>query len=162
MAFTYTANRALVTYQTDGGIELMRRHVTSQVCAASITMSLEAARDLSIPELLCMLNEKLYSECNRLQYHPRSAGSIPSLEIEVSASGFPILTTVAATSYTLTGILQIKSLETRVQDVLRFIPSLRNLLQPVNRLPSRVAQRCLQDDAAVDTRLIVPLTHVCR
>ena len=66
----------------------------------------------------------------------------------------------------VTGFLQIKSLETRVQDVLRFIPSLRNLLQPVNRLPpeilSRVAQRCLQDDAAVDTRLIVPLTHVCR
>ena len=65
----------------------MQRRVTSHVCVASTTMSLEAACDFSIPELLCMLNEKLYLECNRLQYHPLSAVSIPSLETEVSASG---------------------------------------------------------------------------
>ena len=49
-------------------------------------MSLEAARNLSIPELLRVLNDKLHSECNRLQeYHPPLAVSISFLETEVSA-----------------------------------------------------------------------------
>ena len=73
---------------------------------------------------------------------------------------------MAGRSYTITSILQIKGLEARAQDVLRLIPSLRNLLQPVNRLPpeilSRIAQCFLRDDAVVDARPIVPLTHVCR
>ena len=76
----------------------------------------------------------------------------------------PILKTVTAGSHTITGIPQIKRLETRAQDVLRFILSLQNLSQPVNRLPpeilSRIAQCSL--NAAVDARPIVPLTHVCR
>ena len=62
-------------------------------------------------------------------------------------------------------IPQIRSLETRARDVLKLIPSLRNLLQPVNRLPpeilSRVA-RYVPDKSARDTRSIIPLTHVCR
>ncbi|KAF9784621.1 hypothetical protein BJ322DRAFT_1109331 [Thelephora terrestris] len=106
-------------------------------------MSSDAARDLSIPELLCVLNEKLYLECNRLrEYRPPPAVSTASLETE------------------------IRSLETRAQEVLSLIPSLRNLLQPVNRLPpeilSRIAQCLLHDGTAVDTRPIIPLTHVCR
>jgi hypothetical protein len=64
------------------------------------------------------------------------------------------------------GTLQIRSLETRAQDVLRLIPSLRNLLQPVNRLPpeilSCIARSLLLKNNASDTRSIIPLTHVCR
>ena len=71
---------------------------------------------------------------------------------------------MTAGSHTITGIPQIKRLETRAQDVLRFILSLQNLSQPVNRLPpeilSRIAQYSL--NAAVDARPIVPLTHVRR
>jgi len=62
-------------------------------------------------------------------------------------------------------IPQIQNLETRARDVLKLIPSLRNLLQPVNRLPpeilSRVA-RYVPDKCARDTKSIIPLTHVCR
>ena len=48
-------------------------------------MSLEAARDLSIPELLRVLNEKLGFEHARLRkYHPPPAVSTASLEAEVS------------------------------------------------------------------------------
>ena len=124
-------------------------------------MSLEAARNLSIPELLCVLNEKLYLEYNMLQgSHPLSAVSTASLETEVSVSA------QAAGSYTPITALQLKSLETRAQDVLRLIPSLWNLFQPVTRLPpeilSRIAQCSLCDDAVVDARPIIPLTHVCR
>ena len=44
-----------------------------------------AARDLSIPELLCVLNEKLGFEHARLRkYHPPPAVSTASLEAEVS------------------------------------------------------------------------------
>ena len=56
-----------------------------RLCATPTTMSLEAARNISIPELLHALNEKLYSECNRLrEYRPPPAVSISSLETEVS------------------------------------------------------------------------------
>jgi len=48
-------------------------------------MSLEAACDLSIPELLRVLNEKLGLEHTRLRkYHPPPAVSTTSLEAEVS------------------------------------------------------------------------------
>ena len=64
------------------------------------------------------------------------------------------------------GILQINGLETRTQDVPSLVHSQWNLLQPVNRLPpevlSQIAQCFLCDDATVDTRSIVPLTHVCK
>ena len=48
-------------------------------------MSLDAARDLSIPDLLRVLNEKLGLECSRLQktYFP-PVSSAASLESEVS------------------------------------------------------------------------------
>jgi hypothetical protein len=73
---------------------------------------------------------------------------------------------MAAISSTLNGFLQIKNLETRAQDVRSLIPSLRNMLQPINRLPPkillRIPQCFLHMGVAVDTRPIVPLTHVCR
>ena len=48
-------------------------------------MSLEAARSLSVPELLRVLNEKLGLEHTRLRkYHPPAAVSTTSLEAEVS------------------------------------------------------------------------------
>ena len=52
----------------------------------SITvMSLEATRDLSIPDLLCLLNEKLGLECTRLQETPLPPlAATASLESEVS------------------------------------------------------------------------------
>ena len=52
-----------------------------------------------------------------------------------------------------------------MNQVLGFIPSLVNLLQPVNRLPpeifSRIA-RHIPDVDARDIRSIVPITHVCQ
>ena len=64
------------------------------------------------------------------------------------------------------GTLQIKSLETRAHDVLRLIPSLQNLLRPVNRLPpeilSYIARCVLHKNNVSNTRSIIPLTHVCR
>ena len=61
---------------------------------------------------------------------------------------------------------QLKSLETRARDVLKLIPSLQNLLRPVNRLPPEVLShitRCLlQRNNAPDTRQVIPLTQVCR
>ena len=60
--------------------------------------------------------------------------------------------------------LQIESLETRAHDTLRFISSLRNTFQPVNRLPpeiiSHIAKYILRDFS--DAYPIIPLTHVCR
>ena len=61
--------------------------------------------------------------------------------------------------------LQIKSLETNVQDVLRFIPYLRNMMQPANRLPPEILSqiaRDVPDGSDEDARSIIPLTHVCR
>ena len=64
------------------------------------------------------------------------------------------------------GTLQIKSLETRARYVLRLIPSLQNLLRPVNRLPPEILShitRCLlQVNNAPDTRHVISLTQVCR
>jgi len=61
--------------------------------------------------------------------------------------------------------LQLKTLETGARGILEILPFLRNILQPVNRLPpeilSRVA-RCSLDEDARDASSIVPLTHVCR
>jgi len=61
--------------------------------------------------------------------------------------------------------LQLNTLEARAREILEFLPSLRNILQPVNRLPpeilSRIARYSLDEDVR-DARSIVPLTHVCR
>ena len=51
--------------------------------------------------------------------------------------------------------------------MLRFIPSLRNLLQPVNRLPPEILSLIAQDvvegySNCKDASQMVPLTHVCR
>ena len=46
-----------------------------------------------------------------------------------------------------------------------FIPSLRNALQSVNRLPPEILSRIARgvpDNCAQDARPIIPLTHVCR
>ena len=63
---------------------------------------------------------------------------------------------------------QIASLEASARDVLNFIPFLRNMLQPVNRLPpmilSHIAKHVLWANKYPDedARQIIPLTHVCR
>jgi len=50
-------------------------------------MPLEAARDLSIPDLLRVLNEKLCLECTRLQEAPLPPASVESeVRIPVSLS----------------------------------------------------------------------------
>ncbi|KAF9777648.1 hypothetical protein BJ322DRAFT_568159 [Thelephora terrestris] len=62
-------------------------------------------------------------------------------------------------------IPQIDSLEATAQDVLRVIPSLRNPLQPVNRMPPEILShvaRYLIEDEDDDAISIVPLTQVCR
>ena len=46
---------------------------------------METGRDLSIPDLLRLLNEKLGLECTRLQETPLPPVSTASLESEVSA-----------------------------------------------------------------------------
>ncbi|KAF9649543.1 hypothetical protein BDM02DRAFT_3186179 [Thelephora ganbajun] len=104
-------------------------------------MSLEAAQELSIPELLRVLGEKLWIESSRLR-------------------GILLSPPFSATSLEL----EIESLEARAHDILKLLPSLRNKLPPVNSLPpeiiSCVARCALEDD--IDTRSIVPLTHVCQ
>ena len=121
-------------------------------------MSLEAARNLSIHDLLRVLAEKLGLECTRVQQIPLlPVGSAASLASEVSV---PWQISVLWLQ-NLTTNIQIKNLETGARDVLRFIPSLRNMLQPVNRLPPEI----IADIAryrSVDARWVVPLTHVCR
>ena len=60
--------------------------------------------------------------------------------------------------------IQIESLEARAHDVLKFIPSLRNMLRPANRLPPEILSCIVQNfsDHAKDAATIIPLTHVCR
>jgi len=129
-------------------------------------MSLEAARDLSIPELLRVLNEKLGLEHTMLRKCHPPAVSTTSLEVEVSAPSSAHPQRTWRRDLATNGTLQIKSLETRAHDVLRLIPSLQNLLRPVNRLPPEILShitRCLlQKNNASNTRSVIPLTHVCR
>lgn len=70
------------------GVAESRRHpVLGHVAhlLETATMSLDAARNLSIPDLLRVLNEKLGLECSRLQNTPLPpASSTASLESEVS------------------------------------------------------------------------------
>ena len=63
--------------------------------------------------------------------------------------------------------MQIECLETKARDVLRSILSLRNTLQPVNRLPSEILSHIARHVHALDwinrgARPIFTLTHVCR
>ncbi|KAF9777650.1 hypothetical protein BJ322DRAFT_1131875, partial [Thelephora terrestris] len=105
-------------------------------------MSREVAHGLSISDLLSVLNEKLGLECSKL----RDLSLPPTFSASSLAS-------------------EIDSLEATAQDVLRVIPSLRNLLRPVNRMPPEILShvaRYLIDDLSVDPISIVPLTHVCR
>ena len=63
------------------------RQIASPIALSPATtiMSLETARNLSIPDLLCLLNEKLGLGCTRLQETPFPlAVSVASLESEVS------------------------------------------------------------------------------
>ncbi|KAF9786413.1 hypothetical protein BJ322DRAFT_1059468, partial [Thelephora terrestris] len=110
-------------------------------------MSLEAARNLSIPDLFRVLNEKLNLECTRLQETPLLPVVTPASEVES----------------------KILSIEDKARDILeKFIPSFRNLwnlLQPVNRLPQEILPhiaRHLLGENAVDARPVIPMTHVCR
>lgn len=61
--------------------------------------------------------------------------------------------------------LQIESLESKVHELLGLIPSLKNLLQPVNRLPPETLShiiRYIPEEHARDASSIIPMTHVCR
>lgn len=62
--------------------------------------------------------------------------------------------------------MQTTGLEARARDILRLIPSLRNMLRPINRLPpeiiSHIARDVLDEAHTTDTRSIIPLTHMCR
>jgi hypothetical protein len=52
-----------------------------------------------------------------------------------------------------------------VNEVLELVHSLRNLLQPVNRLPQEILSRIAQhipDANTMDTESIIPMTHVCQ
>ena len=56
-------------------------------------------------------------------------------------------------------------IETKAYELLRFTTSLRNRLQPVNKLPPEIVSRIAQNtpsDVDKDTNSIIPLTHVCR
>ena len=126
-------------------------------------MSLEAALNLSIPELLRVLNEKLGLECTRAQQLrlPSVPASITSLGAEVSTLSRPIAASLVVGS---NATLQIESLEARAREISELIPSLRNLLRPVNRLPPEILSRIARfmDRDATDARPMIPLTHVCR
>lgn len=62
--------------------------------------------------------------------------------------------------------IQIKRLEARACNIRKSIPTLRNLVQPANRLPqellSHIAQYLLLDENNVDVTSVIPLTHVCK
>jgi hypothetical protein len=60
---------------------------------------------------------------------------------------------------------QIESLETSARDILKLIPTLRNLFRPVNWLPPELLSRIARDvpgGGAQDASSVIPLTHVCR
>ena len=121
-----------------------------------------SAYDLSIPELLRVLNEELCLECTRLRETLPSVVSAASLEREVRESPPVYSNNAMARSQSSP---QIDDLEARAHDVLKLIPSLRNLLRPVNRLPPEIFShivRFVPDEGVRDTKSIVPLTHVCR
>ena len=131
---------------------------------SATTTFFEPARVLSIPDLLRISNGKLSLECTRLrECHPSSAVPTASLGAEV---GLPISTDRGDEITHLPETLQIENLEIGVRTVLRIIPSLWNMLQPVNKLPpeilSCIARCSLHKSGATDTKLMVPLNHVCR
>ena len=120
-------------------------------------MSSVAARDLSVPDLLHLLNEKIGLECASLRgISLPPALSTASLESEVSP---PRRT--RRRGLTLRVTVQIESLETRVHEVLQLIPSLRNLLRPINKLPPEILSY-IACEGAKDTEEMISLTHVCR
>ncbi|KAF9777979.1 hypothetical protein BJ322DRAFT_1175971 [Thelephora terrestris] len=114
-------------------------------------MSREVAQSLSISDLLSALNKKFGWECSKLRKIPLPLKFFASsLQSEVTNKSEP---------------QQIDSLEATVQDVLRVILSLRNILRPVNRMPPEILShvaRYLIEDEDEDAISIVPLTHVCR
>ena len=57
---------------------------------------------------------------------------------------------------------QVDVLEKQAKEVLRQVRSLRNLVQPANRLPPELLTSCATFVSDADPRPIVPLTHVCR
>ena len=101
------------------------------ISLGAVAMSSEAIPDLSILDLLHVLNERLGLDapaCGILRYHPRCY-----LPVEAEASQSRS-THLDRPVYTVR-FPQIASLGTRAHDVLRSGTSLRNLSRPVNRLP---------------------------
>ena len=123
-------------------------------------MSREAACDPSIQDLFRALNEKLSLEYTRLQKTPISRA--------VSEVSEPPIDPFDKRDDGVCELhMQIESLETKARDVLRSILSLRNTLQPVNRLPPEILSHIARHVHALDwinrgARPIVTLTHVCR
>ena len=136
-------------------------------CVTAVIMSSEAALNLSVLELLQALNEKLSLEWIRMRedFLPPISGSISSLETAVSGRLSICLDGCGGGIYRLIGTPQVESLEAKAHDVLKLIPSLRSLLQPVNKLPpeiiSRIARHHMHNNFTGTTRPIIPLTHVC-
>ena len=131
---------------------------------SAAAMSSQAAYDLSIPELLHVLSEKLGLEFTRTRESrlPPILDSVSSLEAEVSGTWSIHLDEVWRWDLTINRTSQIDSLEARARDVLKLIPSLRNLLQPVNRLPPETISRIARYFINRGAKLMIPLTHVCR
>ena len=133
-----------------GGSDHPLDHVTS----AATTMSLKAAHELSIPELLHVLNQKLILEFKRAQQF--------SLGLSFSASSFENVRARSRVNMAAghSRFTQIKSLEAGARDTLRLLADLWNQLQPVSRLSPEIMSPISRHEW--DTRSIVPLTHVCR
>ena len=147
------------------------RHVASATpCAEVTTMISEAIiRELSITDLIHVLNEKIDLEWSRLLKTPHPAiRSNASVESEVHSDFCTFIShiTVTVTAGSLTLTLQIKCLEKSARNILKLIPTLQNALRPVNKLPQEllihIAEFILLDGNAVDAKPIIPLTHVCR
>ena len=126
-------------------------------------MSLEAAREFSITDLIHALNEKINVGWSMLLGTPFPPGvSAASVQSEVRAPR-SISTNCGGIS---PSSLQIKRLEAGARNILKFIPTLSNMAQPANRLPqellSRIARYILLDENNIDAKSVIPLTHVCR
>ena len=114
--------------------------------------------ELSLEQLIAALNKKLFAECARVQLAmpPMSRALVAMLATEVRS--LKSKGNLGCSRCTL----QIDVLEKRATDVLHEVVSLRNSLQPVNRLPPEVLASCATFVSDTDPRPILPLTHVCR
>ena len=114
--------------------------------------------ELSLEQLIGALNKKLFTEFARVQSAmlPMSRAQVATLAVEV---WYQKLKRNIGRSR---NIFQIDALEKRAVEVIRELPSLRNSLRPVNRLPPEVLTSCAAFVSETDPIPIISLTHVCR